>query len=99
LGSLRMNHEYFGYSQGLKMTNGAFSKLFGGPPREQESNLTQKEMDLAKSIQVITEEVMLKMAQYAYRETGMKRLCMAGGVALNCVGNGRILREGPFEDI
>jgi carbamoyltransferase len=98
-GSLRMNHEYFGYSQGLKMTNGAFAKLFGGPPRAQESELTQREMDLAKSIQVITEEVMLKMAQYARQETGMKRLCMAGGVALNCVGNGRILREGPFDDV
>jgi carbamoyltransferase len=98
-GSLRMNHEYFGYSSGLRMTNGAFSKLFGSPPREPESKLTQKEMDLARSIQVITEEVMLKMAQYVHRKTGMKKLCMAGGVALNCVGNGRILREGPFEDV
>jgi len=98
-GSLRMNHEYFGYSQGLRMTNGAFSKLFGGPPREPESKLTQKEMDLARSIQVITEEVMLKMAGFAHRETGLKKLCMAGGVALNCVANGRILREGPYEDL
>lgn len=98
-GSLRMNHEYFGYSHGLRMTNGAFAKLFGSPPREPESKLTQKEMDLARSIQVITEEVMMKMAQYVHRKTGMKKLCMAGGVALNCVGNGRILREGPFEDI
>jgi carbamoyltransferase len=98
-GSLRMNHEYFGYSHGLRMTNGAFSRLFGSPPREPESNLTQKEMDLARSIQVITEEVMLKMAGYVHRKTGMKKLCMAGGVALNCVGNGRILREGPFEDL
>jgi carbamoyltransferase len=98
-GSLRMNHEYFGYAQGLRMTNGAFSKLFGGPPRKPETKLTQKEMDLAASIQVITEEVMMKMAQFVYRETGMKRLCMAGGVALNCVANGRILREGPFEDL
>ncbi len=98
-GSLRMNHEYFGYSQGLRMTNGAFSKLFGGPPRKPESKLTQKEMDLARSIQVITEEVMLKMAGFAHRETGLKKLCMAGGVALNCVANGRILREGPYEDL
>jgi carbamoyltransferase len=98
-GSLRMNHEYFGYAQGLRMTNGAFSKLFGGPAREAESKLTQKEMDLARSIQVITEEVMLKMVNFASRETGMKKLCMAGGVALNCVANGRILREGPFEDL
>ena len=98
-GSLRMNHHYFGYAQGLRMTNKAFSKLFGEPPRKPESKLTQKHMDLARSIQEITEEVMLRMARYAYRETGMNRLCMAGGVALNCVGNGRILREGPFSDI
>ena len=98
-GSLRMNHEYFGYSHGLKMTSRAFSKLFGDAPRKPESKLTQREMDLARSIQVITEEVMLKMAAYAHRETGARKLCMAGGVALNCVGNGRILRESPFEDI
>jgi carbamoyltransferase len=98
-GSLRMNHEYFGYAQGLRMTNSAFAKLFGEPPRRPESKLTQKHMDLARSIQEITEEVMMKMAGYAYRETGLKRLCMAGGVALNCVGNGRILRESPFTDL
>ncbi|HWC76574.1 MAG TPA: carbamoyltransferase [Blastocatellia bacterium] len=98
-GSMRMNHDYFSYAQGLRMTNGAFSKLFGGPTREPESKLTQREMDLARSIQEITEEVMLKMSTHAHRETGMKRLCMAGGVALNCVGNGRILREGPFDDL
>ena len=98
-GSLKMNHEYFSYSQGLRMTNGAFDKLFGGPPRKPESLVTQKEMDLARSIQVITEEVMLKMAKFAYKETGMRKLCMAGGVALNCVANGRVLREVPFEDI
>ncbi len=98
-GSLRMNHDYFGYAQGLRMTNRAFAKLFGEPPRKPESRLTQKHMDLARSIQEITEEVMLKMARFAYRETGMKRLCMAGGVALNCVGNGRILRESPFTDL
>lgn len=98
-GSLRMNQDYFGYSQGLRMTNGAFAKLFGEPPRKPESSLTQKHMDLARSIQEITEEVMLRMANYAHRETGINRLCMAGGVALNCVGNGRILREGPFDDL
>jgi len=98
-GSLRMNHEYFGYAHGLKMTSRAFSKLFGDAPRKPESKLTQREMDLARSIQVITEEVMLKMAAYAYRETKAKKLCMAGGVALNCVGNGRVLRESQFEDI
>ena len=98
-GSLRMNHEFFSYSQGLRMTNRRFDKIFGGPPRRAESNVTQREMDLARSIQAITEEVMLKMARYTHRETGMKRLCMAGGVALNCVANGRILRETPFEDV
>ena len=98
-GSLRMNHEYFGYAQSLRMTNKAFAKLFGDAPRRAESKLTQREMDLARSIQVITEEVMLKMAAFAYRETKCKQLCMAGGVALNCVGNGRILRESPFEDV
>jgi carbamoyltransferase len=98
-GSLRMNQEYFSYSQGLRMTNRAFDRILDGPPRRPESKITQREMDLARSIQVITEEAMLKMAGYVHRETGMKRLCMAGGVALNCVANGRVLREGPFEDI
>ncbi|HJX91241.1 MAG TPA: carbamoyltransferase [Pyrinomonadaceae bacterium] len=98
-GSLRMNHEYFSYSQGLRMTNRAFDKLIGGPPRKPESRITQREMDLARSIQVITEEVILKMATYARRETQMKYLCLAGGVALNCVANGRVLREVPFEEI
>jgi len=98
-GSIRMNHEYFSYSHGLRMTNGAFDKIFGGPPRKPESKLSQREMDLARSIQVITEEVMLKMARYTYAVTGDKRLCMAGGVALNCVANGRLLKELPFEDI
>ena len=98
-GSLRMNHDFFGYSQGLRMTNGAFARLLGGAPRKPESKITQREMDLARSIQAITEEVMLKMTKYAYKETGMTKLCMAGGVALNCVANGRVLREVPFEDI
>ena len=96
-GSLWMNMEYFTYPHGLTMTGSAFERLFGGPPRIPESKLTQREMDLARSIQEITEEVMLKMARFAHRETGMRDLCLAGGVALNCVGNGRILREGPFE--
>src|SRR6185437_12274741 len=98
-GSIKLNQDYFNYSQGLRMTNGTFDKLFGGPPRRPESQITQREMDLARSIQVITEEVMLKMARYVYRETGMKHLCLAGGVALNCVANGRVLREVPFESI
>ena len=98
-GSLKLNQEYFGYSQGLRMTNGAFDKLFGGPPRTPESQINQREMDLARSIQVITEEVMLKMAHHVKRETRMKRLCLAGGVALNCVANGRVLKEVPFEEI
>src|SRR5713226_8259289 len=98
-GSIRMNHEYFSYSQGLRMTNSAFDRVFDGRPRRPESKITQREMDLARSIQVITEEVMLKMTAYVYKETGMRKLCMAGGVALNCVANGRVLREGPFEDI
>ncbi len=98
-GSIKLNQDYFNYSQGLRMTNGAFDQLFGGPPRKPESTITQREMDLARSVQVITEEVMLKMAQYVQRETGMKYLCLAGGVALNCVANGRVRREVPFEDI
>ncbi|HNV86937.1 MAG TPA: carbamoyltransferase [Candidatus Omnitrophota bacterium] len=96
-GSFRMNMEYFGYGCGLRMTNRKFDKLFGGRPRKPESRLTQREMDLARSIQEVTEEIMLRMAKHVHRETGMKNLCLAGGVALNCVGNGRILREGPFE--
>jgi len=98
-GSIKLNQDYFSYSQGLRMTNGAFDKLFGGPPRVAESQITQREMDLARSVQVITEEVMLKMARYIHRETGMKHLCLAGGVALNCVANGRVLKEVPFEEI
>ena len=98
-GSLWMNMDYFTYPHGLTMTGGAFAKLFGGPARQAESKLTQREMDLARSVQDITEEVMLKMTAFAHRETGMRDLCLAGGVALNCVGNGRLLREGPFENI
>ncbi|MEX1257753.1 MAG: carbamoyltransferase [Gemmatimonadota bacterium] len=98
-GSFRMNQDYFGYLTGLTMTNGAFDELFGGPPRKPESLLTQREMDLARSVQEVCEEIMLRMARTAHRETGLDRLCLAGGVALNCVGNGRLLREGPFKEI
>ena len=96
-GSFQLNMKYFSWLDGLTMTNDAFDELFGGPPRKAESPLTQREMDLAASVQVITEEVMLRMARHVHRETGMRNLCLAGGVALNCVGNGRLLREGPFE--
>jgi carbamoyltransferase len=98
-GSVRLDQQFFSYSQGLRMTNGAFDRVFGGPPRKPDSEITQREMDLARSIQVIAEEVMLKMAMFAHSVTGQKRLCMAGGVALNCVANGRVLRELPFEDV
>ena len=96
-GSFKLNTRYFDYLSGLKMTSGAMNSLFEGPPRQPESPLTQREMDIARSCQVVTEEVMLRIARQAQSETGSKNLCMAGGVALNCVGNGRILREGPFE--
>jgi carbamoyltransferase len=98
-GSFTLNQEYFNYLTGLTMTNGAFDKLFGGPPRQPESDLTQREMDLARSIQDVCEEIMLRMAMTVHRHTGMDHLCMAGGVALNCVGNGRILRDGPFKSL
>jgi carbamoyltransferase len=98
-GSFHLNMDYFGYLDGLTMTNRKFETLFGGPPRKPESEISQREMDLARSIQVVTEEVVLKMARQAARLTGAKQLCLAGGVALNCVANGLILREGPFEDI
>ncbi len=98
-GSLWMNQDYFTYPYGLTMTGSRMEAVLGGPARQPESPLTQREMDLARSIQDITEEVMLKMARHAHKQTGMRDLCMAGGVALNCVGNGRILREGPFEQV
>ena len=98
-GSLRLNMEYFDFATGLRMTNGRFADLFGGPAREPESPITQREMDLASSIQHVTEIAMLRMANHLHRETGETNLCLAGGVALNCVGNGRILRESPFESI
>ena len=98
-GSFRMDMSYFNYCQGLTMTSERFHQLFEGPPRAPESDLTQREMDLAASVQAVSEEIMLRMARYAYEKTGQKNLVMAGGVALNCVGNGRILREGPFENV
>ncbi len=98
-GSFKMNQEYFGYMDGLVMTNDKFAGLFGGPARKGESEISQREMDLAASIQVVTEEIVLKMARHLHRITGEKHLCMAGGVALNCVANGRLLREGPFEKV
>jgi carbamoyltransferase len=98
-GSMRLNMKYFNFAQGLTMTNRRFDELFGAPPRTAESELTQREMDLARSVQEVTEEAMLRMARHVRRETGERNLCLAGGVALNCVGNGRILREGVFEEI
>src|SRR5262249_26041855 len=96
-GTFRLNIDYFNYCTGLTMTNGKFDSLFDGPPRKPESPLTQREMDLARSVQDITEEVMLRLARTMFLETGARNLCLAGGVALNCVGNGRVLREGPFQ--
>ena len=98
-GSFRMDQSYFNYCQGLTMTSRKFETLFGGPPRQPETPLTQREMDLAASVQVVTEEILLRMSRHVAALTGEKTLCLAGGVALNCVANGRILREGPFEDL
>lgn len=98
-GSIRLNLYYFNFLGGLRMTNNRFSGLFGGPPRKPESEITQREMDIAASIQAVTEEVVLKMGNHVHKETGQKNLCLAGGVALNCVANGRLLREGPYEKI
>jgi carbamoyltransferase len=91
--------KYFNYATGLTMTNGQFDRLFGAPPRRAESDLTQREMDIAASVQKVTEEVVLRLAHTAYQELGTDYLCLAGGVALNCVANGRLLREGKFKDI
>ncbi len=98
-GSFQMDMSYFNYCQGLTMTTAKFHELFGGPPRNSSAPVTQREMDIAASIQQVTEEIMLRCARHAHAQTGMRNLCLAGGVALNCVGNGRILREGPFEHI
>lgn len=98
-GTFRLNMDYFNYCTGLTMTGNKFDHVFGGPPRKPESKLTQREMDLARSVQEVTEEVMLRLSRTLHRETGADYMCMAGGVALNCVGNGRILREGPFKGL
>ena len=98
-GSFRMDMSYFNYCAGLTMTSPKFHALFGGPPRQPESPLTQRDMDLAASLQSVTEDAMLRLAFRAHQRTGLKNLVLAGGVALNCVGNGRILRDGPFENL
>ena len=98
-GSIWMDMSYFNYCTGLTMTTKKFDDLFGGPPRKAEAPITEREMDLAASIQKVTEDAMLKAARHVHKTTGMRNLCLAGGVALNCVGNGRILREGPFESV
>ncbi len=98
-GSFKMDMRFFDYNVGLKMTNKKFNDLFGGPPRKPESELTQKEMDLARSVQEVTEEIVLKMAKHVKKVTNQKYLCLAGGVALNCVANGKLLRSGIFDDI
>jgi carbamoyltransferase len=98
-GSFSINTDYFDYPAGRRMTNSKFHELFGGPPRQPESDITQREMDLAASIQEVTEDVVIRLARGAAVATGEKNLCLAGGVALNCVANGRLLREGIFENI
>ncbi len=98
-GSFKLNMKYFNYCSGLRMTSEKFNRLFGGPPRNPESTITQRDMDLARSVQEVTEEIMLRMARHIHQKTGEKNLVLSGGVALNCVTNGRILREGPYSDI
>ncbi|MGI9309115.1 MAG: carbamoyltransferase family protein, partial [Gammaproteobacteria bacterium] len=98
-GTFKLDMQYFNYCTGLTMTNDKFAKLFGGPAREPESDVTQREMDLAASIQKVTEEVVLRLARTLHAETGIENLCLAGGVALNCVANGIIEREGPFKSL
>ena len=98
-GSFRMNMDYFDYCTGLKMTNEKFDALFGGKPRKPEELLTQREMDLAASIQAVTEEIVLRLTRALAAKTGQKNLCLAGGVALNCVANGHVLRDGKFDEI
>ncbi|MBN2287707.1 MAG: carbamoyltransferase [Candidatus Glassbacteria bacterium] len=98
-GSFKLNLDYFDFCAGLRMTGKRFEKLFGGPARKPETPITRREMDMARSVQVVAEEAIMRMAVHVHETTGMKNLCLAGGVALNCVANGRILREGPFESI
>jgi carbamoyltransferase len=98
-GSFKLNMDYFSYDYGLTMTNGKFSEFFGGPPRKPESWMTEREFDIAATVQKVCEEVVLRMVRYIHKETGLTNLCMAGGVALNCVANGRIVRETPIENL
>ena len=98
-GSFRLNQDYFDYCTGLRMTNRRFDQLFGGPPREPETPITQREMDLAASVQAVTEDVVQRIVRHAADESGLKNLCLAGGVALNCVANGKVLRDGAFENV
>jgi carbamoyltransferase len=98
-GSFRLNQEYFDYCVGLRMTNGRFDRLFGGPPRAPDELLEQRHMDLAASVQAVTEEAIMRMVRSLVAETGLRRLCLAGGVALNCVANGKILRDGVIDDL
>ncbi len=98
-GSYRLNMDYFNYCTGLTMTNARFDTLFGGPPRKSDAPLTQRDMDLARSVQAVTEEVVLRLGRALHAETGERNLCLAGGVSLNCVANGRLLREGPFDQL
>jgi len=98
-GSFKLNMKYFSYDHGLRMTNGAFDEFFGGPPRKPETWMSEREFDIAASVQKVCEEVVLAMTRYIQRETGLPNLCMAGGVALNCVANGRVIRETPFKNL
>ena len=98
-GSFKLNMKYFSYDHGLTMTNGAFSDFFGGPPRKPETWMTEREFDIAASIQKVCEEIVLRMTRYIHEQTRLTRLCMAGGVALNCVANGRVIRETPFKEL
>src|SRR5262249_13725364 len=98
-GSFRLDQRYFNYCQGVTMTSDRFHELFGGAPRAAESPLTQRDMDLAASVQAVTEEIVQRMCNHLHAETGMENLCLAGGVALNCVANGKILRNGPFKKL
>ena len=98
-GTFRLQMKYFNYAAGLTMTSGEFDRLFEGPPRPRESRISQREMDIAASIQAVTEETVLRLARTIHAETGERNLCLAGGVALNCVANGRLLREGPFDGL
>ncbi len=98
-GSFHLDMSYFNYAAGLTMTGPKFHALFGGPPRQPESELTQREMDLARSVQEVTEEAVIRMARHVRKETGLSKICLAGGVALNCVANGVLLRSGVFDDL